>query len=252
MEDRIRVLARAFDILEALSYTNSPMTLSEIASATGLSKSTAHRILSAMLDRSYVAKTDSGAYTIGFRIIEIASTHINNLELLTEAKPFLSKITRELDLTAHLGILDGPDVVYLEKLDGHPNSQLYTQIGHRSPGFCSSIGKCLMSCMSREELDEVLDKCDFRRYTGKTITGRPEFIRHLRQVRLQGWAMDDEEFEDGHRCIGAPVYDYRGIPVAAISASGSSGILTDDRIEETIEKVKQYAAALSRQIGYIG
>ena len=97
MEDRIRVLGRAFDILETLSDTNSPMTLTEIAAATGLSKSTAHRILSAMLDRSYVAKNDSGDYTIGFRIIEIAGTHINNLELLTEARPFLSNITRELD-----------------------------------------------------------------------------------------------------------------------------------------------------------
>ena len=252
MEDRIRVLGRAFDILETLSDTNSPMTLTEIAAATGLSKSTAHRILSAMLDRSYVAKNDSGDYTIGFRIIEIAGTHINNLELLTEARPFLSNITRELALTAHLGILDGPDVVYLEKIDGHPNSQLYTQIGHRSPGFCSSIGKCLMSCLSREELDSVLDECDFRKYTRKTITGRQEFIRHLRLVRLQGWAIDDEEYEDGHRCIGAPVYDYRGLPVAAISASGSTGILTDERIEETVEKVKQYAAQLSRQIGYIG
>ena len=157
MEDRIRVLGRAFDILETLSDTNSPMTLTEIAAATGLSKSTAHRILSAMLDRSYVAKNDSGDYTIGFRIIEIAGTHINNLEILTEARPFLSNITRELDQTAHLGILDGPDVVYLEKIDGHPNSQLYTQIGHRSPGFCSSIGKCLMSCLSREELSPKIE-----------------------------------------------------------------------------------------------
>ena len=82
MEDKIRVLSRAFDILEALSVENRPMTLSEISNASGLSKSTAHRILSAMLDRSFVAKNDNGEYTIGFKIIEIAGTHINNLELL--------------------------------------------------------------------------------------------------------------------------------------------------------------------------
>lgn len=252
MEDRIRVLGRAFDILEKLSEVNSPMSLSEISESTGLSKSTAHRILSAMLDRSFVAKTESGSYTIGFKIIEMASTRINNLELLTEAKPFLSKITRELDLTAHLGILDGPDVVYLEKLDKHPNSQMYTQIGHRSPGFCSSIGKCLMAGMSREELEDVLDTCDFKKYTKKTITDRRKFVNHLRQVRIQGWAMDDEEYEDGHRCIGATVFDYRGLPVAAISASGSTNILTDDKLDETKEKVTLWAAQLSRQIGYIG
>ena len=251
MEDKIRVLGRAFDILEALSAASVPMTLSEIATATGLSKSTAHRILGALHDRSYVHKTDSGTYTIGYKLVEIASTHINNLELLTEAAPFLSKITRELDLTAHLGILDGADVVYIEKLDGHPNSQLYTQIGHRSPGFCSSIGKCLMAGMSREELGDVLDKCDFRKYTVNTITDRREFISHLRQVRLQGWAMDDEEYEQGHRCIGCAVYDYRGLPIAAISASGSVSVLTDDRLEDTVNKVKLWASQLSRRIGYM-
>lgn len=251
MEEKVRVLDRAFDILEILSENIVPMRLSEISSASGLSKSTAHRILSAMLERSIVAKTATGAYTIGYKIIEFAGTHINNLELLTEAKPFLSRIMRELDLTAHLGILDGADVVYLEKLDGHPNAQLYTQVGHRSPGFCSSIGKCLMAGMSRDELDDVLDLCDFKKYTPNTITNRRDFIRHLKEVRRQGWAMDDEEYEIGHRCVGATIYDYRGLPVAAISASGSVSLLTDDKLDTVIQKVKELAGQLSRQIGYI-
>ena len=251
MEEKVRVLDRAFDILDVLSETNMPMKLSEIAEACDLSKSTAHRILTAMLARSFVAKSEAGEYTIGYKIIEMASTQINNLELLTEAQPYLSKLMRELDLTAHLGILDGPDVVYLEKMDGHPNSQMYTQIGHRSPGFCSSIGKCLMAGMSRDELEDVLDECDFKKYTPKTITDRREFIRHLKEVRRQGWAIDDEEFETGHRCVGATVYDYRGLPVAAISASGSTAILSDDKIEETVKEVRECARQLSRRIGYI-
>ncbi len=251
MEEKVRVLDRAFDILEALSQNNSPMRLSDIAARSGLSKSTAHRLLTAMLERSFVSKTETGAYTIGYKIIEMASTHINNLELLTEAKPYLSRIMRELDLTAHLGILDGADVVYLEKMDGHPNSQMYTRIGHRSPGFCSSIGKCLMAGMSRDELEDVLDLCDFKKYTPKTITDRREIIRHLREVRRQGWAVDDEEFEGGHRCVGAPVYDYRGLPIAAISASGSVNILTDEKMDDTIRTVRECASRLSRQIGYI-
>ena len=251
MEEKVRVLDRAFDVLEILSIHNAPMRLSEIAAASGLSKSTVHRLLTAMLARSVVAKTNDGDYTIGYKIIEMASMHINDLELVTEAAPYLSNIARELDLTAHLGILEGAEVVYLEKLDGHPNAQRYTQVGQRSPAFCSSIGKCLMAGMSRDELDDVLDECDFKRYTPHTITNRRDYIEHLRQVRQQGWAMDDEEYEVGHRCIGATVYDYRGLPVAAISASGSVNLLTDDRIEGTIRKVKEWAGQLSRQIGYI-
>ena len=108
-----------------------------------------------------------------------------------------------------------------------------------------------MAGMSREELGDVLDKCDFRKYTVNTITDRREFISHLRQVRLQGWAMDDEEYEQGHRCIGCAVYDYRGLPIAAISASGSVSVLTDDRLEDTVNKVKLWASQLSRRIGYM-
>lgn len=251
MEEKVRVIDRAFDILEELSQATSPMSLAEICKATGLSKSTVHRLLTTMLERSFVAKTDAGAYTIGYKIIEMASTHINNLELVTEAKPFLSDLMRELDLTAHLGILDGKDVVYIEKMDGHPNSQGYTQIGRRSPAYCSSIGKCLLSGLSRDELDDILDEYEFKKYTDNTITDRRTFIKHLREVRMNGWAMDNEEFEIGHRCIGATVYDYKGIPVAAISASGSTSQLTEDKIEETVIKVKEAAHKLSKQIGYI-
>lgn len=251
MEENVRLIERVFDILEQLSAASAPMGVSDIARATGMSKSTVHRILGTMCSRSYASHSENGTYSLGYKVMEIASTHINILELVTEAKPFLSKIARDLDLTAHLGILDGSDVVYIEKMDGHLNAQLYTQIGHHSPAFCSSIGKCLLSGLSREELDEVLDSCDFRRYTPNTITDRGALIAHLRQVRTQGWAMDDEEYELGHRCIGATIFDYRGNPMAAISASGSVNLLTDDRIQETIREVKNVARKLSRQMGYI-
>lgn len=251
MEDNVRSIERVFDILEQLSAASSPMGISDIAKATGLSKSTVHRILNTMCNRSYANKSEDGTYSLGYKIMEIASTHINILELVTEAKPFLSKMTRELDLTTHLGILDGSEVVYIEQMDGHFNAQLYTQIGHHSPAFCSSMGKCLLSGLSGEELEEVLDSCDFRRYTKNTITDRKALIRHLKQVRRQGWAIDDEEYEEGHRCIGATIFDYRGNPMAAISASGSITEVTDDRIEEIIETVKSVARRLSRQMGYV-
>jgi DNA-binding IclR family transcriptional regulator len=157
----------------------------------------------------------------------------------------------DLNLTAHLGILDGCDVVYVEKLDVYPNTRPYTQIGHRSPAFCSSIGKCLLSCLSGEELDEVLFKCNFKKYTQNTITDIREFKRYLKVVRRQGWAIDNEEYQMGHRCVGAPVFDYRGSPVAAISASGSIDRMSDGRLEGIIKEVKLSAENLSRHMGYV-
>lgn len=217
-----------------------------------MSKSTVHRLLSSMCARHYVEKNADNTYSIGYKLMETVSLHINNLELLTEAKPFLSDLMRDLHLTAHMGILDGCDVVYLEKMDIYPNTRLYTQVGFRSPAYCSSMGKCLLSCLSGDDLEEALYGCDFKRYTPNTITDIREFKRYLRVVRRQGWAMDNEEYQLGHRCVGAPVYDYRGTPVAAISASGSITQLSDRNLEAVIQEVKSAAASLSRRMGYVG
>ena len=251
MQENVRVVDRVFDIIEQLASTRSAMSLSAIAKETGMSKSTVHRLLSSMCARHYVEKNADNTYSIGYKLMETVSMHINNLELLTEAKPFLSDLMRDLNLTAHLGILDGCDVVYLEKMDIYPNTRLYTQVGFRSPAYCSSIGKCLLSCLSGDDLDEALYGCDFKRHTPNTIIDIREFKRYLRIVRRQGWAMDNEEYQLGHRCVAAPVYDYRGTPVAAISASGSISQLSDKNLEAVIQEVKNATNSLSRRMGYV-
>ena len=251
MEDNVRVVDRVFDIVEELACSNVPMSLSAICKATGMSKSTVHRLLSSMCARQYVEKRPDNTYSIGYKMIETVSYHINSLELLTEAKPFLNDMLRDLGLTSHLGILDGCDVVYLERMDIYPSTRLYTQIGYRSPAFCSSMGKCLLACLSGDELDDALYLCDFKPYTRNTITNIREFKRCLRVVRVQGWAMDNEEYQMGHRCVGAPIYDYRGAPIAAISASGSIKSLSDDKLDMVISQVKHAAANISRRMGYI-
>lgn len=251
MESNVRVVDRLFDILEQISASSSPMSLSDIARATDMSKSTVHRLLSTMCARHYVEKNADSTYSIGYKLIETVSLHINSLELITEAKPLLGGIVRDLGLTSHLGILDGCDVIYIEKMDPYPNTRLYTQVGFRSPAYCSSIGKCLLSCLSGDELDETLYTYKFTKYTPNTITDPSEFKRQLKVVRHQGWAMDNEEFKIGHRCVGAPIFDYRGAAVAAISASGSTTQLSDDQLEKTIAEVKKAARDISRRMGYL-
>lgn len=251
MEDNVRVIDRAFDILEALAVNGSSMGLSEICRATGISKSTVYRLISTMHNRHYVEKNPDNTYSIGYKLIETVSLHINHLDLLTEARPCLNDIMHNLGLTAHLGILDGCDVIYLEKTDLYATNKQYTEIGYRSPAYCSSIGKCLLACLSREELEEVMQDCTFERYTPNTITDFSEFKRYLKVVRHQGWAMDNQEYQLGHRCIGAPVYDYRGTAIAAISASGSALQIPDERIESVEKYVIKTAETLSRRLGYV-
>lgn len=251
MDEQLQMVSRIFSIVEYLSHTSGAKGPTDIAEAVGLHKSTVHRLLNALRKLGYVEKMEEeGHYRIGIKLVEIVSSHINSLELQTEARPFLNDLHAELNLIVHLGILDAHDVVYIEKMDIRPNLRLYAQIGLRVPAYCSSLGKCLLAGMSGDMLDSLLSTCRFEQHTKNTITDAAVMKKHLREVRLRGWAMDDEEYIIGNRCVAAPIYDYRGDNIAAISASGPTSLLTDARLTETVARVKKAAADISRRLCY--
>jgi DNA-binding IclR family transcriptional regulator len=251
MGEQIQLVERVFDILEYLSQSVEPKGPTEIAQEVGLNKSTVYRLLSSLQQRGYIEKSASGGtYRIGIRLVEVASNHINNLELQTEARPVLIEMQSELGLIVHLGILDGREVVYAEKLDISPNLRGYTQIGLRVPAQCSSLGKVLLSCMSGDQLDYLMSSCNFEQYTANTVTNLKDLKTQLRKVRQQGWGIDNEEYILGHRCVAAPVFDYRGEIIAAVSASGSTSLFSDDLIPQVTKRVQMAAADISRRLCY--
>ncbi len=252
MGSGVRVLDRAFRIIELLAKAERPLTLSEIARQTGLSKTTAHRLLQSMYAHRCIERTEDQCYIIGHKLIEMVSYRIAHLELQTEAKPFLSALRSELNLTTHLGVLDAHEVVYVEKMDQYPSMRLYYRVGYRSPAYCSSMGKCLLAGLSGAELEEAMQDCVFERFTANTISSLTELKRHLRAVRKNGWALDDEEHLVNHRCVGAPIYDYRGETVASISVSGSRAELSDYKLPFVIAQVREAASQISKRMGYSG
>lgn len=250
-ESTVQVLDRAFDILEELAIARGPLGISELAQRTSMSKSTVFRIVQTMLGRGYVEKTLEGRYTIGPKMFDTLSYHINSLELQTEAKPYLAVLKRSLDLSAHLGILDGTYVSYIEKESADWGEEAYTEVGYRSPAYCSSMGKCLLACLSSAELEEVLYGYDFKAFTPNTFTSKAAFAKYLHQVRKQGWAMDNEEYEMGHCCIAAPVFNYRGDAIAAVGVSGTPESISDDRVEDVAQQVMLAAHRISEHMGYV-
>lgn len=248
--DSIQVLDRAFRVLEVLAATPRGLPLRDIAEQSELSTSTTHRILSTLSEKGYVSKNPtSGHYEVGHGLIEMVSRRINALELHTEARPYLGALSQSLNLTSHLGILRGANVLYVERLDTLPTVRLFSQVGLQVPAYCSSLGKCLLAGLSRDDVDRALEHSAFVHHTPHTITDRNALMAHLKEVRVRGWAMDDEEQELGFRCVGAPIVDYRGEIIAAVSASGSIEQLSDERVPRVIEEVKETAAAISRRLG---
>jgi DNA-binding IclR family transcriptional regulator len=246
----VQSIERVLDIIEALSTEQGGLGVTELARRIGLHKSTAHRLLSTLAQRGYVEKREDNCYHMGLKLIEAVSCYINSLELQTEARPYVAQITAELGLTAHLGVLDGNQVVYIERMDVFSGIKLYSQIGLRMHAYCSSLGKCLLSGFSRAELEKIMANCGFNRFTPNTISSLETLRVELKQVRAQGWAMDDLEYSLNNRCIGAPIFDYRGEIIAAVSASGPPTLLTKGRVPEVAAYVQNKAAEISRKLGY--
>lgn len=246
----IQVIDRAFDILEILAFEKEGLGVTEIGNRLGLHKSTVHRILGTMARRGYIEKTrDRGLYKVGLKLVEVSSVYLNSVELKTEARPFLTALMSRLGQPVHLAILDGCEVVYIDKIEQVNSIRLYSQIGRRVPAYCSALGKCLLSGLSSGEIENRLSKMNYVGYTNCTITDKNELLRQILDVRNKGWAIDDEEHELGIRCVAAPISDYRGKVVAAVSISAAINVFTKERIDEFVKSVKETAHEISLRLG---
>lgn len=250
MGENVRSVERIFDLLEILAEARAPLGLTELAESTSLSKTTVHRLMQTLCNRGYAEKTDDSKYFLGTKIIELASYHIENLELHTIARPFLADLYSEYKLTVHLGKIIEDKVIYIELMDRKNLRKNYEE-GIGVPAYTSSIGKCLLASLAGSELDELLYRHPLVRYTPKTITDPAEYKKHLRQVRNNGWALDDEEYLTGRRCIGAPIFDFTGSAIACVSVSGDIFELSDERLPIIKTAVMNTADAISRRMGYV-
>ena len=252
MSDKgVQVIDRAFDILELLSLEKDGLGVTEIGNRIGLHKSTVHRILSAMAERGYIEKSGKSAYKLGLKLIEISSVYLNSIELKTEARPYLWELTSKLNQTTHLAILEGNEAVYIDKVDVMTSIRLYSQIGRRIPVYCSGLGKCLLSGLAESKLHEVIDSCSFKQLTDNTIMDKDQLLLQVEEARKNGWALDNGEHEAGVRCIAAPIFDYRGKVIAAVSVSGPANAITPDRDQETGNMVKDVALKISKRVGFM-
>ncbi|MFI3237431.1 MAG: IclR family transcriptional regulator [Lachnospiraceae bacterium] len=250
MSEQAGLLEKGLSILELLAQTEDPMGPTEISQILGYNKATTYRILKTLGDFGYATHTSNGKYQCGAKLIEVASTYINNLELQTVAKPYLTALAAQLSLSVHLGVLDGSNTVYVEKLETKPYGASYTHVGYKSPAHCSSIGKCLLSSFSSIELDDLMKNWTFTKYTKNTITKPEKFKKHLKEVRIKGWSMDHEEFMIGHCCVGAPIFDYRGDAIACVSVSGETQQFAEESLPMIIELVMATGLEISEAMGY--
>jgi IclR family KDG regulon transcriptional repressor len=248
----VQTIDRALDIIELLAIQREGLGVTEIGSRVGLHKSTVYRLLNALGERGYIEKDEKySTYKIGLKFLEISSLYLNKLEIKTEALPYMRKLAEVMGQPVHLAILDGNEAVYIEKVEALNSIRMYSQIGRRLPLHCSAIGKVLLSGLKEDESKQMVKSIKLVKFTEKTISNQGKLLSEVSSVRMKGWAVDDEEHEAGIRCVAAPVYDYSGKVIAAVSISGDSRCITEERDEEIGEMVKIAANDISRRMGYL-
>lgn len=250
MAARNQSLERALDILELLGEHGTGMRVNEICDSLGLNKSTVSRMLATLAEREFVEKLKDGSYRIGVRIIEISSIHLNSLQLKTEALPYMEELQNKTGLIVHLATMMDKEIVYLEKLSPTANLRMYSQIGKRAFMHSTGLGKAMMAFMGREEIKNIIREKGLPRVTEHTITDETTLLKELDLIHKRGYAFDEEENEIGVRCIAAPIFDYRGQVIAAVSACGFLENYQFQKSEEFIQEVVECVKKISKAMGW--
>jgi len=241
----IAVLHKALDILEALQSANSPRALDEIVAATGIARSTAHRLLLNLSARGYVERSPSARFALGLRLLELGANVRQKQSLRELALPIMLEIRDHFRETVNLGKLRGDSVVYLESVESAYAFRVSPVVGVTDPVHATALGKAILAWLPPERRPAI---SDWTRLTPKTITDPEAFDADLALTRKLGFAIDDEESMEGGRCIGVPILRNHAV-VAALSISGPKARITDDRVQEMADRLKSAAEKIAAQLG---
>nr|WP_307089841.1 IclR family transcriptional regulator [Sphingomonas faeni] len=241
-----QTLMRGLDVIEAVAH--DMLTLGELADRLELTKSTTHRLASALVDRGYLIFTPRSGYRLGSKLLELGHLAHQQADLIQVARPHIEALAADTEDTVHLGVLDADRALYLDKLPGRRRVNISSRVGDRHPLTSTGLGKALMLDHPESFWSE--------RFAADHADGVPTADRALWHERMRGYvaagrAYDLEENEDQIRCVAAPIRDVAGKVVGAISVSSAAQYMGDTRMEELAAKVLGVARAISHDLGWV-
>lgn len=249
----IQVAEKLFRVIELLAE-NGPMGIMELSASLGFHKSTVHRLVASLQYMGYIRQDEESLkYYLSLKFLEIGSRILEQTSMAALIHPSLKRLSEQTGETVHLVKREGTEAVYIDKVESFANSiRMVSRVGSRIPLYCSGVGKALLAELTDREIGEIWKNSRIRKLTPRTITELPVLMERVEQVRKDGYAVDDEENEEGVRCIAASLRDYHKDPVYALSISAPANRMTDQRILELKEYVLAFRQDLSRSLGLAG
>ncbi|MDB5455200.1 MAG: transcriptional regulator [Caulobacter sp.] len=243
-----QTLFRGLDLMDVVAEAG-PIGLPALAARLGLTRSTTHRLATALVERRMLSQAPREGYSLGSKLLELGYLARQQMDLPRLARPHLERLWEELEDTVHLGVLESDRALYLDKLTGRRRINISSRVGDRQPIRSTGLGKALV-------LDETEARWrDLYRLEGPPTQGAPDeeqWIAWMRGYAQRGVAFDLEENEDRIRCVAAPVRGANGAIVAAISVSGAAQYMDDERMNTLAGDVRGAADAISRDLGWSG
>jgi IclR family acetate operon transcriptional repressor len=246
----VQSVDRALSIIETLAEDDEGYRLSDLAIRTGLSTSTVHRLLGTLENRRFVQFDRSQSkWHVGARCFTVGATFARRRNFAAQAIPYLRKLRDLTRETANLAVVDDEFIVVLTRMESREIMRSLTKLGGRVAMVASGVGKAVLATYSDDDVSAIIHHHGMPRLTEKSIVRPGELFKELEKIRRQGYAVDDEEACMGLRCVAAVVYNDCAEPLAAISVSGMTGRLTDERLPQLGQTVREVAAELTVALG---
>lgn len=249
--DFIQSLERGLAVINSFSRDHNPQTLSEVASRTGLTRATARRVLLTLAELGYVDQVGR-SFSLTPKVLDLGYSFLSSFRVVEMAEPFMESLVEEVKESSSMSVLDGSEVVYVARV---PTSRIMTialALGSRLPAYPTSMGRVLLAGLSSREFDRYMADTDLERLTPHTVTDPKRFRSIIDRVRRDGYALVDQELEEGLRSIAAPIRNARGDVIAAMNIScHASRIDVERMLEEFRPKVMSTAAAISDRVGVL-
>ncbi len=245
-------LDRSIQVLIELSRNSEGISLGDLATATGLHKSTISRILNTLKEAHFARQEKhSHKYFLGLGILELTFDYLSGLDLHQAALPHMRNLNNVTQETVNLGVLDGFNIIYIERIESRQMLRTTSPVGKRTAAFCTALGKAILAFADNDTIHESLYSKPLERLTPSTIIEPLAIEAELEKIRDTYIALDDRENQEHVRCIASPIFDARGHVDAAVSISAPASRIDFEKSGELQEQVRSTAKAISATLGWV-
>ena len=248
----LQTIQKAGEVLALFDREHAEWGVREVAAKLKVAKSSAHDLMSSLAKLGFLNKTEDSRYRLGWRLVTLSETLLATTELRKEAHPVLEDLAAQYQETIHLAVLDDTQAVYVDKLEGRQAVRVeLTSLGARLYAHCSALGKVLLAYQDEDEVKRIIQTAGLPRFTDNTIINEEELLQNLAKIRKQGFAYDLEEILPDLCCVAAPIYEFSGNVIAAISMSIPAFRFRRSQTEFR-DGVMRAAKKISKCLGYYG